>query len=243
MIKRIGIIGFGQMGKIFTDIFSEGYDVLIFNRSPVVLDAKTLRAKVSTLDEACKADVVIFCLPVQSLEKFFQETSRFLKKDTVVLDITSIKEKTANLMLKAFPKNIQLLGTHPMFGPNSLKESNQKNIVFCPVKITPSKLVEVESVFIKAGFTIFKMTPKQHDRRMARSQLLVHLTANLTKKLKVKDLPFAPYSFRSFLKSLAVADSSPKLVKNLVVENKFSKDIITKMIIELAKLKRQLPEN
>lgn len=243
MINTIGIVGFGQMGRIFADIFSERFDVFVFNRSPVVLDAKTLKVKVVTLKETCRTDIVVFCVPIQNLEQSLKDASHFLRVGAIVLDIASVKEKPAKLMKSILPKNVELLGTHPMFGPNSLRESGEKNIVFCPIRIRSQKLLEVEKLFQKEGFTIFRMSPEEHDQRIANSQFFVHLSAHMAKKLKIKNLPFAPYSFKLMLKAFKIADSNPVFLKEIVIKNRFSKEIIIKMMIELSKLKRQLPKN
>ena len=237
MLKTIGIIGFGQMGKIFFDIFSKRFKVVIFNRNPMPKKHNIAKSK---LKDACSSDLVIFCVPTEYLKKSLRQASNFLKKGTVVLDISSVKEKPSLWMIETLPKFVEILCTHPMFGPNSINLSNNKNIVFCPVRIKNEKLLEVEKVFKDEKFTIFKMSPKEHDQKIAKSQVFLHLIAQVAKNLQIKDFPFAPTSFKLLLKAFNIADPSTNLLKSMVSENRFGKQLFIALKKELSKLEKQL---
>lgn len=221
-IETVGIVGFGQMGKIFLEIFSKRCTVLIFD------------PRLNTpLKNLCRVDLVIFCVPIQNLEQALTESSAFLKKDAIVLDIASVKEKPAKLMKLLLPKNVSLMGAHPMFGPNSLKGSQRKNIVFCPVRISKEKFLVVKKIFTSLGFKIFTMTPQKHDLAMARSQLLTHLFGQITKNLKIRNCNFAPLSFKLMLKALQMADPNPHFLREMISQNKFAPQIIKEVARQL----------
>lgn len=222
-IETIGIVGFGQMGKIFFEIFSKRFTVLIFD--------KTKGRKIGQRVASC--DMVIFCVPISDLEQAFRDTVEFVKKQAVIMDIASVKEKPAKCMFQIFTKETALIGTHPMFGPHSLKESQRKNVVFCPVRISKQKLHEAKRVFISVGFKIFVMSAKKHDLAMAKSQLLTHLFGQITKNLHIRNITFAPPSFKLMLKAFQMADPNPQLLKEMISQNKFAPQIIREVARQL----------
>ena len=229
MIKSVGIIGFGQMGKILADIFSARFNVLVFDTNP----PKNL--KINNLKEVASADLVIFCVALEDLKISLKKASPFIKNESIVLDITSLKEKPLKLMQKLLPSKVSILGTHPMFGPNSLSRTSVKNIVFCPARISAEKLQEIERIFNQLGFNVFKMRAKKHDQMMARSQLVAHLFAQLTKDLKIREFSFAPESFRLMLKAFEMADPSEEFLHSMIRNNKFSLKTITEIQTRIEK--------
>lgn len=215
-IKTVGIIGFGQMGQIFFEIFSKRFTVLVFE--------KTRGRKIDQSIARC--DMLIFCVPISDLEQAFRDAVEFVKKQAIIMDIASVKEKPARLMKRLLPKSVSLVGSHPMFGPNSLKGSQRKNIIFCPVRISKEKFLEVEKVFTNFGFKIFTMTPKKHDLKMAKSQLLTHLFGQITKNLRIRNAVFAPLSFKLMLKAFHMADPNAHFLREMISQNKFAPQII-----------------
>lgn len=233
MKRTIGIIGFGEMGKVLTAVFSVGSDVAVFDINP----PKNVKAR--KLEDAASADLVIFCVPPADLETALTSSLPFLKHGAAVLDIASVKEKPSRLMQRLLPPHVSILGTHPMFGPNSLRITSAKNIIFCPVRISCSKLTEVEGVFKTAGFKIFTMSAKKHDLLMARSQLLTHLFAQVAKNLNVQGFSFAPESFKRMLEAFRVADPDEQFLKDMVSANRFAKKTITSVQDEINKYLRE----
>ena len=161
MIKTVGIIGFGQMGKILAEIFSARFIVVI---SP---------------KEAASTDLVIFCVPLENLSVALKDARPFIRSDSVVMDITSVKEKPLRLMQQILPAKASILGAHPMFGPNSTKTLDAKNIVLCPVRISYQKTRAIEKILQNCGFKTFKMSPKKHD------QIMTYYTKSMQLHLKI----------------------------------------------------------
>ena len=64
-----------------------------------------------------ESDLVLLAVPAANLESVLKKVSRFLRFDTVLSDITSVKILPMQLMDKYHPGPV--IGTHPLFGPGA----------------------------------------------------------------------------------------------------------------------------
>ena len=120
---EIGIIGFGRFGKLLTKYLSEDFKVYIFNRSDKNEEIKKTNGIPASLEEVCKKDVVIPCVPISQFEETLNEIKGLLKENSLIIDVCSVKEYPVEVMKKILPEKTQILATHPMFGPDSAAES------------------------------------------------------------------------------------------------------------------------
>lgn len=155
----IGIIGGkGRMGKAFTRFFREkGLSVIISDR-----DTET-----TNLELAQRADIVIISVPIAHTESVIREISPHVRKEALLIDLTSIKEMPLQTMLECSKSAV--LGCHPMFGPQNLKKG--QTVVLC--KGRGSKWQErIEELF--ADFQLVHMSAEEHDQAMALIQGVEH---------------------------------------------------------------------
>lgn len=64
-----------------------------------------------------ESDLVLLAVPASTLESALKKVSRFLRFDTLLSDITSVKILPMQLMEKYHPGPV--IGTHPLFGPGA----------------------------------------------------------------------------------------------------------------------------
>ena len=103
---RVSLIGHGRLGKLISGFLSRDVDLEIFDQS---IDRP--------LSDISQSSVVLLCVPISQMEKVCQEIAPHLKENTLVIDVCSVKEYPMNVMKKNLPDHVQILGTHPMFGP------------------------------------------------------------------------------------------------------------------------------
>jgi len=169
----IGIIGgSGNMGRWFKAFFKEaGHAVLIAGRKTALTYAELAR----------RSDVVLLSVPLSAVEAVCREIGPLLGPSQLLMDICSLKESVLKTMLAV--SNVQVVGTHPMFGPATRNLQGQ-NIVICPGRGT-DKLKWLEEVFRAGGAVITRMDPGEHDRHMALVQGVTHfLTITLGRTLQ-----------------------------------------------------------
>ncbi|HPO50086.1 MAG TPA: prephenate dehydrogenase/arogenate dehydrogenase family protein, partial [Spirochaetota bacterium] len=119
--KEIGLIGYGNFGKFISKILSETFRIYVYDC--VVKNDKNDLKNIffSSIEETCSKDIIILSTPVQYLEDCLLKIRDLIKKDALVFDVCSVKIKPVELMLKYLPKTVEIIGTHPLFGPQSAK--------------------------------------------------------------------------------------------------------------------------
>lgn len=160
--KMVAIIGGeGGMGRLMHTLFTDlGHSVMI-----VDLDTE-LGAK----EAAAAADVVLVSVPIRDTVAVIKEVGPHVRKDALLMDVTSIKVEPMLAMLNATKASV--VGTHPMFGPGIHSYQDQR-LVVCPGR-GDEWLAWVEQMFSARGLVITKATPEEHDRAMAVVQVLHH---------------------------------------------------------------------
>ncbi len=153
--------GSGQMGRWFQRFFRD--------RGLTVLTAD-LDTPETPPEVAAQADVVILSVPIPKVVAVAQEIAPHLRPDAALMDITSVKQRPLDAMLKAFPGEV--VGTHPLFGPKE-KSIEGRTVVLCPGR-GERWLNWLKDVLEKAGARVKVTSATEHDRLMAVVQGLSH---------------------------------------------------------------------
>jgi prephenate dehydrogenase len=171
----VGIIGLGRFGTLAAKIMSKHFDVVAYD----VNSAKApKRIKMVELKVAAAQEVVILAVPIREMKDVLKKISHYVKKGSLVCDVCSVKEKPLEWMEKYLPAHVSMLGTHPLFGPDSVSKNFQGNdIVLCPVRIHNKLYKRIKHELVKAGLNVFELTPPEHDKIMAYTQTLAHTIA------------------------------------------------------------------
>jgi len=183
--KTIGIIGFGQFGTLVAAILSKHAKVSVYNRSinnEIEERAQKIGVKLVDLKTAAQCDIVILTVAISVTEKVIKEISRLLKPGTLVLDTCSVKVEPVKWLKKNLPANVDILATHPMFGPITTKfnvekkyfELENKQIVLCPVRISLEKLNSIKKFLKNLKLEVIETTPADHDQQNAKTLSFVH---------------------------------------------------------------------
>ena len=168
------------MGRWFARfLLKDGKDVVITGRDQQKLRQakRQLGVEVATNVEAVKkADVVLLSVLMDNFEGVVAEISPYIRPDHVVIDITSIKTLTVDIMHKHL-KSASVLGTHPMFGPGARGLANH-NFVLTPTSDAEKALAHKVRDYLEArGAKITLMTPREHDEMMSVILGLCHFIA------------------------------------------------------------------
>ncbi len=103
-------------------------------------------------------------------------------------------------MKRWLPKNVSILATHPIWGPDSAA-TNLKGLttVFCPVRLPAKQLAAIKQGLEKIGQKVVILSPEAHDQFLARSQAVSHLYGRINQKLKLKSTPIDTQGFKQLL--------------------------------------------
>lgn len=176
-IKILILGGTGEMGQWFTRFFKEkGYQVTVWGKGGKIEVARKLDVSfASNLEEEVKeSDIVIVSVPINVTEETIAEIAPKMKSGSLLMDFTSIKVKPVEAMMKFAPPDVEILGTHPMFGP-TIRTIRGQTVILVPVKErSESWFPVIRELFEESGAHVEITTAAEHDRLVSVVQGLTH---------------------------------------------------------------------
>ncbi len=166
MSKRIGIIGFGPFGQFMLKHLSPYFDVKVTSRTKRVALAKELGGEFVSLPELLSvSDIVIISVAIPVIPQIIEDIKDRLKPNTIVMDVASVKIYPTQIMLSKLPDNIEILGTHPLFGPQSGRYGIEGlKMVLTPVRIRDERINAIrEFLEEELKLKVFVMSPEEQD--------------------------------------------------------------------------------
>lgn len=192
-MKTVGIIGFGSFGKFLAEKLSPYVDVKVFSYSGKPNEWA------STLEQVVTADYLIPSIPLNAYEKTLKSIKNIIGENTVIVDVCSVKEEPMRIIKSVLP-NQPVVATHPLFGPESAKDSlSDHTLVLCPELSDNSGLKIIEIFVNKLELIVKKMTAEEHDQEMAVVQGLTFFIAHSLKDLKLHKQKLSTQSFEKLL--------------------------------------------
>lgn len=171
----LGIIGFGRIGRLLVRYWAKDFSIYVFEPKSRDKEILAMGGIASSLEEVCRQDVVIVCVPIRDFEKVLRLMEGHLGAGALVMDVCSVKEYPVRLMRQILPKSTEILATHPTFGPDSAAQSLKgQKIVLCKVRIGARRYARIKNIFKGKGLEVVEMSPKAHDREMAATLVLTH---------------------------------------------------------------------
>lgn len=189
---KIGIIGGTDgLGKTLVYYFRDEFDVTITARDhkkgQKVADELNVNYIESNKELASSSDMLIISVPINNTPSVIREVAPFMRKDSVMIDVTSVKEEPLKTMEETLPDNVEYIPTHPVFGPRTTELDNQVIVLTAPKKGKWYK--KVYDYLTSKNMRIIETTAEHHDYMMSIVQVLTHFsfisTASAMEKLKV----------------------------------------------------------
>ncbi|MFQ5744382.1 MAG: prephenate dehydrogenase/arogenate dehydrogenase family protein [Acidobacteriota bacterium] len=170
--KRLGLIGLGRFGQFAALHLRQHFEVVAADRANLRQVARKLQVHWATLAEAASCPYVVLAVPVQSFQQVLGEIGAHTQAGSLVIDVGSVKVRPVQQMLAALPEEVEILGTHPMFGPQSAARSLRgQRIVLCPVRT--ERLERARSFLVeRMGLDVIVCDAETHDREIAHTQAL-----------------------------------------------------------------------
>lgn len=222
--QSLGIIGVGAFGAFMAGYLAPHFDLVLCDPyKNVARLAKKLRAHMGTAEKAAACDIVVLAVPVQKLEGVLRAIKNRLRPGALVIDVASVKMKPAALMEKILPKNVAVIGTHPLFGPQSGKQGIKGlNIAVCEIR---GGRAACASRFLKKTLrlNVMRTTPAAHDKELAYVQGLTHLLAKVVVALKLPRFRFTTKTYELVDQAVEfIRYDSDELFKAIERENPFA---------------------
>ncbi len=163
--QTITIIGGnGGMGRFFQQRFKDRGDRIFACDHPL---------EENLLSEAItESGIILLTIPLEAYEEVLKRISPYIKDDSTLMDICSVKIKPLEMMLRHHKGPV--IGTHPLFGPEPDNQTPLR-IALIPGRDHGSiNFVHqlLESIYLRP----FQTTAQKHDRALAFIQGLNYVT-------------------------------------------------------------------
>lgn len=202
MATKILILGgTGETGSWFARYFKEkGFDVAVWGPSGKVAVAERLGVRYAN-DRAAEvesSDIVLVSVLIEKTVEVIREVAPHMHPGSLLMDVTSIKSEPMKAMKTFAPKGVEVLGTHPMFGPTMPSLCGQ-TVILTPAEGKSGKwLPVIRSLFESDGAKIEVLDADEHDEIMAVVQALTHF-AYIGIGATLKSLNFDVQRSRKFM--------------------------------------------
>jgi prephenate dehydrogenase len=243
--STLGIIGIGAFGSLMAQHLAPHFDLTLYDaKNTAKKIAKTCGAKTGSLERAAACSVVVVAVPVQKMEAVLRDVAPLLKPDTLVLDVASVKIKPTRLMQKILPKHVDIVGTHPLFGPQTGKNGIAGlNIVVANIRGKRAGCV-VKFLKQKLKLSVHAATPEEHDKELAYVQGLTHLLMKVVVSLDLPKFRFTTKTY-DYLEQMVemIRYDSEELFRAIERENPFSKEAKKRFFAAARKLEDRLMQD
>lgn len=217
--KTVGLFGFGGFGQLIADHLSPHVELKVHDPYKSVLGGVSLA-------EAAQCDVIILAVPVSEVRVICEDIAGFVKPGAVVADVGSVKLAPIADMVECLPDHAQIIGTHPLFGPQSAKDGIAGlKLSFCPIRGDAWRAIRV---FLKRQLKLDVITchPEDHDREAAVVQGLTHLIAKVMADMGPLPTRMTTTSFELISNAVdMVKDDPPSVLNAIEAANPFAAEV------------------
>lgn len=248
MVKISIIGGTGAFGRLFARLFKEeGHEVVITGRDVAKGEKVAKEVGVAyTSDNAAAAsaaDVVVISVFIENTVEVIREVAPHVRPGSLLMDVTSVKVEPVQAMEEHAPKGVEIIGTHPMFGP---RVQSMEGLVFLVAPVRADKWQGWLMDFLdKNKAKVYTTTPEEHDRIMGVVQGLTHFTyLAVASTLRELDMDvdhtrrFASPIYELMLDLIArIVGQSPRLYASIQMHNPMSHEVQETFIKQAERLK------
>ena len=201
-------------------------------------------------EKIANSDLFFLCTPVSQIEECIKKLLPFLKNDSIITDVGSVKDIFSERLYSDIKKVSDFIPGHPIAGTEFSGAKNATNDLFknkwCIItpKNSPKKNIsKIKKVWEIIGMQVSLMTAREHDKIMSITSHLPHLIAftivgtaiNHDKKNGKSLLNFSAGGFRDFTR---IASSDPEMWRDIFLNNKGNVlSTLNKFIKDLKKFK------
>jgi len=237
---EVGVYGLGRFGYFWSELLSRHCTVKAYSRSEERPSPPGVQ-RVSE-DELLALPVLILCVSISSFEEVMTRIAGRLAPGALVMDTCSVKVHPARVMQRFLPDGIEILATHPMFGPDSARDGTKGlPMVLCPVRVRPDRVDRWSSLFSSLGLDVLTMSPEEHDREAAFTQGITHYVGRVLADLGLSESSMATLGYRKLLEIRAQTCNDPwQLFLDLQRFNPYTKTMRRRLHDSLFRILSQL---
>jgi prephenate dehydrogenase len=237
---NLGLIGFGRFGQFAAKHLRSHVHMFVWDIRDQRKMAASLGLTWGTLEEAASCQAVLLAVPIAEMPVVLAQIMPHLRPGALLMDVASVKLLPVEWMMEVAPPEVDVIGTHPLFGPGSGRSGIEgMTVVLCPARTTRTQ--RVQEFLAKLGLRVIIATPEEHDRQMAWAQALTHFLARGLDLAGVADQELKTPSFEKLLSVVStLCQDAPELFHDMQNHNPFAAEIRARLMDALKKLESQL---
>ncbi len=225
----VGLLG-GSIGLAYRSRVKDCHVVGYGHRRESLETARRMGAvdEISTdpLEAVREASLVILCTPVSLLSPLLKQIAPGLTEGAVVTDVGSTKSSVVESAERLMPPIAHFVGSHPMAGSEKrgvqFARTNLFDTALCILTPTsntmPDALRRVDEFWQLLGMRTVRLSPAEHDRRLAEVSHLPHaLAAALVLMSEQGSLDLSGKGFADLTR---IAGGDPGLWRDILLDNR-----------------------
>jgi prephenate dehydrogenase len=239
-LPAVGIYGLGRFGAFWGAALARITTVVGYSRDPARPAPDGVQRV--TEQELLESPVLILCVAISALPEVLQRIAPRLQPGTLVMDTCSVKARPAEWMASLLPEGVQVLATHPMFGPDSAVAGLRGlPMVLCPVRVDPGELQRWRRVFAGLGLAVREMSPEEHDREAAATQGLTHFLGRVLAEMDLRPSEIGSVGYRKLLEIIEqTCNDSRQLFLDLQRYNPYTREMRRRLEESFGRIRAQL---
>ncbi|MGA2614023.1 MAG: prephenate dehydrogenase/arogenate dehydrogenase family protein [Spirochaetia bacterium] len=239
----IGVYGLGRFGYFWAEHLADHASVCAYSRDatrPVPRGVKRVGE-----DELLSVPVIILCVAISAMEEVLERMRGRLLPGALVMDTCSVKTYPVALMMRLLPDSISVLGTHPMFGPDSARNGmHGLPIILCPARVAAQETQRWRQFFTSLGLAASIMSPDEHDREAAFTQGVAHYIGRVLSDFGVRRSPIGTVGFNKLLEIVEQTCNDPwQLFLDLQRYNPHTREMRARLSKSLASVMTAIDES
>ena len=173
-MNKVSIIGFGRFGAMLHSLLSKGFEVDVFDKNSI--DNSDVNEV--SLEDVLQNETIFIAVPIRDFENLVKDISKKISSGKTVIDVCSVKVFPKKVMLDNLSNETDIIATHPLFGPDSLKDSGSV-MTMESVRNTFGRYDFWKNYFESQNILIEEISAEEHDMMAARSQGLTHFVGRV----------------------------------------------------------------
>ena len=173
-MNKVSIIGYGRFGAMLHALLSKGFEVDVYDKKQI----NNSDVNEVSLKDALKNETIFIAVPNRDFESLIHEIKNDIQGNKTVIDVCSVKVFPKNVMTQNLSAEIDIIATHPLFGPDSLKDSGSV-MTMESVRDSYGRFEFWKNYFDSQNITIEEISAEEHDMMAARSQGLTHFVGRV----------------------------------------------------------------
>ena len=225
-MHSVGIIGFGRFGKILSNILQRGFDIKIYDKNP---NLKLTNVKFVSLDEIVQEKNIFIAVPIRNFKDIIKNIAPKLN-NTTIIDVCSVKMEPVKIMKSFLPKNVGIIATHPLFGPDSFNINNNLKMMMNNTRDSYKQFNFWKNYFISQDINIIEMDPSEHDILASKTQGVTHFLGRVLKEFGISKTKIDTQGFSELLDLVnQTCNDSWELFSDLQLYNPYTNSVIEKL--------------